>query len=133
MKIIEEKSLKTKSNKEWKKLFLERLLKFAVRIIKLASKLPKTPAGFAIATQLIKAGTSIGANAEEAQDASSLKDFIQKLSIALREARETRYWLKVVKASELVSSDYADKELTECGEIIGVLTSSIKSSKAKLI
>ena len=120
-------------NKEWKQLFLKRLLDFAVRIIKLASKLPKTPAGFAIATQLIKAGTSIGANAEEAQDASSLKDFIQKLSIALREARETRYWLKVVKASELVSSDYADKELTECGEIIGVLTSSIKSSKAKLI
>lgn len=127
------KNLHTNKNQQWKHLFLERLLDFAVRIIKLASKLPKTPAGFAIATQLIKAGTSIGANAEEAQDASSLKDFIQKLSIALREARETRYWLKIIKASELVNSDCVDKELTECGEIIGVLTSSVKSSKTKLV
>ena len=133
MKIIKEKSLKTKSNKEWKKLFLERLLRFAVRIIKLANKLPKTPAGFAIASQLIKAGTSIGANAEEAQDASSYKDFVQKMSISLREARETRYWLKVIRTAELLRSDDMDSELSECRELVAILTTSVKSSKAKFI
>ena len=125
--------LKTKSNKEWKQLFLERLLKFAVRIIILASKLPKTPAGFTIAGQLIKAGTSIGANAEEAQDASSIKDFIQKLSISLREAKETRYWLKIIRESRLLDANLIDKELIECEEIIAILITSIKSSKAKII
>lgn len=126
-------NVNTNKNREWKRLFLERLLKFAVVIIKLANKMPKTPAGFAIATQLIKAGTSVGANVEEAQDGSSLKDFIQKLNIALREARESKYWLKVIEASELLSSGEVKKEIIECGEIIAILTSSVKSSKAKLI
>ena len=120
------------SRKEWKKAFLQRLLEFAVAIIKLANKLPKTPAGFAIATQLIKAGTAIGANAEEAQDASSLKDFIQKLSIALREARETCYWLKVISKSDLLSFDIVEPELKEGEEIVAMLSSSVKSSKMKL-
>lgn len=127
------KNLNTNKNQQWKRLFLDRLLQFSVAIIKLASKLPKTPAGFAIATQLIKAGTSVGANTEEAQDASSLKDFIQKLSIALREAKEARYWLKVIQASRILSSDEVVKEITECEEIIAILTSSIKSSKRKLV
>lgn len=127
------KNLNVNNNQQWKRLLLERLLEFAVAIIKLASKLPKTPAGFAIASQLIKAGTSIGANTEEAQDASSLKDFIQKLNIALREAKETRYWLRVIEASELLRSDEVKKEIAECGEIIAILTSSIKSSKRRLV
>ena len=120
------------SNKEWKTVFLERLLTFAVRIINLANKLPRTPAGFAIATQLIKAGTSVGSNAEEAQDASSRKDFVQKLSIALRESRETQYWLRVISGSRLLSADDVDLELAECGEIVAILTSSVKSSKQKI-
>lgn len=127
------KNLNTNKNQQWKRLFLERLLKFAVAIIKLAGKLPKTPAGFAITTQLVRAGTSIGANTQEAQDASSLKDFIQKLNIALREAKETRYWLKVIEASGLLRADEVKKEIIECGEIVAILTSSIKSSKRKLV
>lgn len=123
---------KSGSNNEWKKKFLERLLTFAVRIVRLVGKLPKTPAGFAIASQLIKSGTSVGANTEEAQDASSGRDFIQKLSIALREAKETRYWLKVVSVSDLLSEVEIKQELIECEEIIAILTSSIKSIKAKI-
>lgn len=69
------------TNNGWKKTFLERLLSFSVSIVILANKLLKTPAGFVIAQQIIKSGTSIGANATEAQDASSTKDFVQKLSI----------------------------------------------------
>ena len=64
------------NNKDWKEEFFKRLLKFSVSIILLSNKLPKTPAGFAIANQIVKSGTSIGANFVEAQDASSLKDFI---------------------------------------------------------
>lgn len=119
-------------NSEWKKLFLERLMQFSIRIVLLANELPKTPAGFAIASQIVKSGTSIGANFIEAQDASSLKDFIQKLSISLREARETSYWLKVIKEAKLMVTKDLDDALSECNEIVGILISSIKSSKAKL-
>ena len=118
---------------KWKSEFLERLLKFSVRIILLANRLPKTPAGFAIATQLIKAGTSIGANVNEAQDASSSKDFVQKLSIALREAKETRYWLSIIVRAELLQHQLVEPELKECEEIIAILTSSIKSAKSKYL
>ena len=76
---------------------LERLLSFSVKIITLASKLPRTPSGFAIAGQIIRSGTSIGANCEEAQDSSSRKEFLNKINISLKEARETYYWLKVIK------------------------------------
>ncbi|OGD82839.1 hypothetical protein A3J17_05100 [Candidatus Curtissbacteria bacterium RIFCSPLOWO2_02_FULL_40_11] len=120
------------SNKEWKKQLLKRLLEFSVRIIKLAEKLPKTPAGFAVASQLIKAGTSIGANAEEAQDANSLKDFVHKMGISLRESKETRYWLKVIKLANLIEPNYVSLELAECEEIVAILTSSVKSSREKL-
>lgn len=121
-----------KTNSQWKKEFLGRLLKFAVRIIIVANNLPKTPAGFAIASQLIKSGTSIGANAEEAQDASSLKDFIQKMSISLREAKETRYWLRIIRLSKLLPEGQVDSDLVECEEIIAILISTVKSSKNKL-
>lgn len=120
-----------KSNKEWKKAFSQRLLDFSVKIINLANQLPKTPAGFAIATQLIKAATSIGANFGEAQDASSRRDFIQKLSISLREAKETYYWLKIIKMSGLISAKNIRDEFLECEEIIAILVKSVKSSKNK--
>ena len=95
----------------------------------LANKLPKTPAGFAIAKQIIRSGTSVGANFVESQDASSAKDFIQKLSISLREARETFYWLKVIEKSGLLSSIEINKDLDECNQVIAILVKSIKSSK----
>src|SRR3989344_4970612 len=105
------------SNKKWKEKFYSRLFKFALEIIKIAGMLPRTPAGFAIASQLIKAGTSIGANFIEAQDASSIRDFIQKLSISLREAKETLYWLNIIKFSELLDKPIVDRMIIECDEI----------------
>src|SRR3989344_1377006 len=82
------------------KNFLDRLLKFSVSVINLSNQLPKTPAGFAIASQFIRSGTSIGANVEEAQDASSAKDFIQRLSIALREEKDTMKKNSALKNSQ---------------------------------
>lgn len=119
------------SNKEWKEKFLRRLLYFSVNIIKIADNLPKTPAGFAIASQLIKAATSIGANVQEAQDASSSRDFIQKLSIALRESKETLYWLDIIRLSSLLKMETTKNESDECEELIAILTSIIKSTKLR--
>lgn len=121
--------MKNKTNKEWKKEFSDRLLKFAVQIILLANELPKTPAGFAIAAQLVKAATSIGANFGEAQNASSRSDFIHKMSISLREATEAQYWLKIIVISGLLQKEKVDNKLLECEEIIKILTTSVKSSK----
>ncbi len=123
---------KISSNKEWREIFVQRLLKFGVAVIRLANKFPKTPAGFVIANQLIRSATSIGANFVEAQDASSIKDFIQKLSIALREAGETIYWLRIVMMSELASGSLLAENIKEGNEIIAVLVASVKSSKLKL-
>ncbi len=68
---------------------LKRLLKFSVKIIALSSKLPKTPAGYAIASQIVRSGCSVGANCEEAQNSISAKEFLHSVNIALKEARET--------------------------------------------
>lgn len=111
---------------------LERLLKFSVRIIILSSKLPKTPAGYAIANQIIRSACSIGANCEEAQNAISPKDFLHSINISLKEARETFYWLKVIKLSKLLSESQVNKELDECNQIVAILTTSVKSLKNKL-
>lgn len=120
------------SDRKWKEIFVQKLLRFGVVAIQLASKFPKTPAGFAIANQLIRAATSIGANFVEAQDASSTKDFIQKLSIALREAKETIYWLQIVKMGGLTSDMLLTESIKEGNEIIAILVASVKSSKLKL-
>lgn len=109
--------------------FRERLITFAVRIIALANKLPKTPAGFAIAGQVIRSGTSIGANSQEAQDAVSRNDFLNKISISLKEARETGYWLEVIKRSEILGENIVVPEILECNEIIAMLVKSVKTTK----
>ena len=119
-------------NSHYKKELLERLLKFSVRIIILASKLPKTPAGFAIASQIIRSACYIGANCEEAQDAISLKEFLRSINISLKEARETRYWLKVIKESRLLPARLVDIELDECNQIVAILTTSVKSIKKRI-
>jgi len=120
------------SSKQWRESFVQRLLKFGVAVIRLTNKFPKTPAGFAIASQLIRSATAIGANFVEAQDASSARDFVQKLSIALREARETIYWLQIVQMSGLVSETLLTESIKENNEIIAVLVTSVKSSKLKI-
>lgn len=121
------------SNTEWKKTLSVRLLHFSVMIIKIANSLPKTAAGYVIASQIIKSATSVGANFTESQDASSMKDFIQKMNISLREARETEYWLEVIHLSGLLSVNEIEEVLRETREIIAILTATVKSSKSKLL
>jgi four helix bundle protein len=110
----------------------ERLLAFSIQIVRLSNRLPKSQAGYAIASQIVKSGTSVGANCEEAQDAMSTKDFLRTLTISLKEAKETRYWLKVILGSELVSEVDIKPVLDECNQIIAILITSVKTLKVKV-
>lgn len=113
----------------YKKDICERTLKFGVQIVKLVDQLPRTISGIEIGRQIVRSGTSIGANIEEAQDGLSRKDFIKSIQIALKEARETRYWLRIILRSELLSALQIDSILKECVEINRILTAIVKSTK----
>lgn len=109
----------------------ERTFKFGVAVIKISSLLPKTPAGFAIASQLVRSGTSVGANVAEAQDGLTKKEFIKSMSIALKEARETRFWLKISVESGLLSKRVVKPVLSESEELVKILVTIVKKSKMK--
>ena len=88
--------------KEGQKLAIqERTFKFAVRTVRLVNRLSRSIAGIEVGRQVVRSATSIGANVEEADAAESKRDFVHKMSIAHKEARETRYWLHIVKAALL--------------------------------
>jgi four helix bundle protein len=100
---------------------------FSLRIIYLY-KILVEKREYILSKQLLKSGTSIGANIEEASAAQSRKDFISKMSIASKEARETRYWLKLLQKSQLIHFDYT-QYLAEIEVIIKILTKIIKTSQ----
>jgi len=110
----------------------ERTFDFSVRIVKLCRFLDEQ-AGVSrtLSKQLIRSGTSIGANVEEAQGGQSRADFLSKISIACKEARETLYWLKLLEATEAVPDDRLKEIRTEANELVGILTAIIKSTKEK--
>ena len=112
----------------------ERCLRFAVRIVHFIDRLPETIAGYEIGRQLLKAGTSVGANVEEADGAVSRKDFVNKTGIARKEARESNYWLRVINLSGLLKNPDDMEELkwllNESKELAKILSSIM--SKAKI-
>ncbi len=108
----------------------ERTFQFALRIIKLCDFLNSTPGvSRELSRQLVRSGTSIGANVEESQAAQSTADFIHKLEISLKEARETRYWLRLLIAAEIISSSRLVPLLNEANELIKILASIIVKTK----
>ncbi len=114
------------SNEPKGKEICDRTRAFALRVIKLYQALEKNGVGRVIGKQLLRAGTSIGANVEEAQAAQSKADFVAKMNIALKEARETRYWLTLVLEAELFPETRLNPVLTETEEIIKVLYTIIQ-------
>ena len=103
---------------------------FALRIVRLYKYLRDRKESV-IAKQMLRAGTSIGANIAESRYAQSKTDFVSKLQIALKEAAETQYWLELLRDAELVKSDKAFASLCDdCTELIKLLTSSVKTAKA---
>ena len=110
----------------------ERLIDFAVRVIRVAESLPKTKVGNHIAGQLIRAGTSPAPNDGEAQSAESRADFIHKMRICLKELRETRIWLlMIVKANLLKSAAMLQPLLDENHELILIFAASVKTAVEK--
>lgn len=114
---------KKKDNKKFARELEERTRKFAVRIIHLSTKLPYTPEGRAIRTQITKSGTSIGANYREANRARSKADFKNKIAICESESSETQYWLEVIIEAEWLSLDQTREEYEECSEFLAIFTS----------
>ncbi len=109
----------------------ERTYKFALRVIKLVGALPKNSIGDTLGRQVLGSGTSIGANVEEALGAISKREFIQKMSIAAKEARETHYWLRLIRDSALVSSQRVESLIQEALEIKMILSKTVKTSKER--
>jgi len=110
-------------------LIANKTFDFSLMIIKLFIKLKKENE-FIVSKQLLRCGTSIGANVEEAIAGQSMKDFVNKLSIANKEARETKYWLRLLDKSELTKIE-VEEYLIEIEHIINIITKIIKTSKEK--
>ena len=101
---------------------------FAIRIVRLYRYLCEKKKEFVLSKQLLRSGTSIGANVAEAQQAQSKADFVSKISIALKETTETKYWLRLLNATDYLSDVEIKTLLADCVEIEKILTSIIKSS-----
>jgi four helix bundle protein len=102
---------------------------FALRIIKAYKHIVAESKEYVLSKQLLRAGTSIGANIAEANQAQSRLDFISKLGIALKETVETEYWLNLLRDSRYLTQAQADSLLTDCIAIKAILTAAIKTSK----
>ena len=108
----------------------EKSYAFALRMIKAYKFLTAEQREFTLSKQMLRSGTAIGALVREAEFAQSSADFIHKLSIALKEANETEYWLLLLKDSEYISEPSFHSVHDDCVELIKLLTSIIKTSKA---
>lgn len=110
----------------------EKSYKFALRMIKLYKFMISEHEEFVLSKQVLRSGTSIGANIEESVHAQSKIDFIHKLSIAQKEASETSYWIKLLRDSDYLNAKLAESLFNDCEEIQKLLTASIKTAKSNL-
>lgn len=110
-------------------IILTKSYAFALDIIKMHRHLTNDKKEFVLSKQVLRSGTSIGANAEEATAAISKKEFIMKLQISYKEARETRYWLRLLRDSEILEKSTATDLIEKCEEIIRIINAILQSSK----
>ncbi len=102
---------------------------FALRIIRMTKFLRENKQEFILSKQILRSGAAIGALVRESEFAQSRPDFINKLSVALKEANETDYWLNLLKDSDYIANNSFDSIDSDCGELIALLISSIKTVK----
>jgi four helix bundle protein len=105
---------------------------FAIRIVNAYKHLIEQHREYVLSKQLMRSGTSIGANVAEANQAQSGPDFVSKLSIALKECVETVYWLELLKDTDFFKPAEADSLIADCGELRAILISSIKTKKRNI-
>ena len=111
-------------------VLIDKSIKFAARIVKLQKYLLAEKKESVISKQIIRSGTSIGANINEANYGNSKADFISKLHIALKETAETEYWIKLLNMSEYIDDEISDSLITDCLELKRLLISSINTAKS---
>jgi four helix bundle protein len=109
----------------------DRLIDFAVRIIKLSASLPATPAGKHIAGQILRAGTSPAPNYGEARGAESPADFVHKLRIVLKELNETSVWLRIIERSEILSRQRLTEIIQENQALCRIFAKSLKTAQRR--
>ena len=117
---------------EKENIVLKKAYLFALRIIKLYQYLVKKKKEYILSRQILKAGTSIVANLEEAMGGISRKDFLAKVSIAYKETRESKLWLRLFKDSGILSATEADSLLDDCEELLKIIGSIQKTTKSTL-
>lgn len=110
-------------------VILEKSKAFAVRIVKLYKHLSESQREFILSKQVVRSGTSIGANVREATQGFSRKDFTAKMSIALKEAVETEYWLELLYETEYLTKPEYDSMQRDCGEVARLLTAIVKNTR----
>ncbi len=107
----------------------EKSFGLAVRIVKMSQYLQKERSEYVLSRQVVRSGTSIGANIEEALAAQSRRDFAAKMAIASKESRETLYWLRLLKETGYIRPDAAQSIQKDCEEVTRLLTSIVKSAQ----
>ena len=114
------------------KPFDDRFMAFAVSVLKILPMLPKDRTGVHIGDQLFRSATSVGSHLQESRAAESKADFIHKMSMALKEMREARYWLTLATLSGVLASEEAHHLVKETGELVAILSQSVITAKAKM-
>ena len=109
----------------------DRLIDYAVRIIRLSEALPETKAGRHVSAQMLRSGTSPAPNYGEAQSAESKADFVHKLKVALKEMRETEIWLKIILNAQMASASQLEPLIRETDELIAILFTSVATAKKR--
>jgi four helix bundle protein len=118
-------------NEKKENIIVSKSYAFALEVINLYKFLCSSPKEYVLSKQLLRSGTSIGANVNEAMSSESKRDFIHKLGIALKEARETSYWLHLLKDAQYLKEDDANRILNLCNELIRIISSIILTTKQK--
>lgn len=113
-------------------IILEKTYSFSLNIIEAYKLLRYKANEYEMSKQLLRSGTSIGANAEEGSGAQSKKDFIAKFSISLKEAKESHYWIRLLRDSNYLNTELAENLIKDCEEIIKILTAILKSSRQSI-
>ena len=109
----------------------DRLLDYAARIVKVVDALPKTPVGRRIGDELLRSGTSVGAHYEEAQGGESHADFVHKLQVAVKELRESNYWLRLLLRTGTLPASRLTSILEESNQLRAMLSKAVATAKGK--
>jgi len=109
----------------------ERIVEYAARIIRVVESLPKTLTGRRLGDQLLRSGTSVGANFEEAQAAESKDDFVHKLQVALKELRESKYWLRLLGKAGTLPQQRLAPLVDESNQLVAMLSKAVAKVKGK--